>query len=313
MKNGPTKSRSKANFRFESVNIDSLFGVLDAVAFITSPTTKSISQFAGIDPRTAGKLLKNARLIGLIDSAGGDSYLLSQPYPFKGTSDQKQRVVREALLRSPIIEKIRQFMGLGDNLPNAMRKAMTVAGEMNYDPAAIAPLVKWAQQYDALSFEVRAERLVTEAVAAKETRHTQHSQQRVVFISHSSKDKEFVRKLASDLNANGIQVWLDELRIQVGDSIPLKIAQGLAESDFFLIVVSHNSVNSEWIQKELDNALVQEIESKRVRVLPVKIDDAEVPVIIRAKKHANFSASYDEGLKELIAAIKAKEVTTDGR
>jgi hypothetical protein len=66
------------------------------VAFITAPTTKSISQFAGIDPRTAGKLLKNARLIGLIDSAGGDSYLLSQPYPFKGTSDQKQRVVREA-------------------------------------------------------------------------------------------------------------------------------------------------------------------------------------------------------------------------
>ncbi|MFZ0863841.1 MAG: toll/interleukin-1 receptor domain-containing protein [Candidatus Sulfotelmatobacter sp.] len=313
MKIGAAKPKSKAEFRFESVNIDSLFGVLDAVAFITTPTTKSISQFAGIDPRTAGKLLKNARLIGLIDSAGGDSYLLSQPYPFRGTSDQKRRVVREALLRSSIIEKIRQFMGLGDNLPNAMRKAMTVAGELNYDPSAIAPLVKWAQQYDALSFEVRAERLVTEAVAAKETRHIQHSQQRVVFISHSSKDKEFVRKLASDLNANGIQVWLDELRIQVGDSIPLKIAQGLAESDFFLIVVSHNSVNSEWIQKELDNALVQEIESKRVRVLPVKIDDANVPMIIRAKKHANFSLSYDEGLKELIAAIKAREVTADGR
>ena len=36
-------------------------------------------------------------------------------------------------------------------------------------------------------------------------------------------------------------------------------------------------------------------------------------MIIRAKKHANFSLSYDEGLKELIAAIKAREVTADGR
>jgi hypothetical protein len=179
MPKAASKSKSKAEFRFESVNIDSLFGVLDAVAFITPPTTRSISQFANIDPRTASKLLKNARLIGLVDSAGDDAYLLAQPYPFKGSVDRKKRVVREALLRSPILERIRQFMGLGDDLPNAMRKAMTVAGKLNYDPAAIAPLVKWAQQYDALSFEVRAERLVTEAVAAKETRHIEQSLKRV--------------------------------------------------------------------------------------------------------------------------------------
>lgn len=154
---------------------------------------------------------------------------------------------------------------------------------------------------------------MTEAVAAKETRHVEHSQKRVVFISHSSKDKGFVRKLAADLLANGIEVWLDELRIHVGDSIPTKIAQGLAESDFFLLVVSHNSVKSPWIQKELDNALVKEIESRRVRVFPVKIDDAEVPGIIRDKKHSDFSTSYDRGLRELIAAIKAQEVTADAR
>ncbi|MCL2041490.1 MAG: toll/interleukin-1 receptor domain-containing protein [Bacteroidales bacterium] len=39
-----------------------------------------------------------------------------------------------------------------------------------------------------------------------------------VFISHSSKDKEFVRKLAKDLQRNGIEVWLDEWTLKIGDS-----------------------------------------------------------------------------------------------
>jgi hypothetical protein len=300
------------SFRFEAVSVDSLFEVLDAVAWIDAPSTKAVAQYAGIDPRTAGKILKNARLIGLVDIHGDETYLLAQPYPFKGTADQKRSVVREALLRSSIIEKIRQFLGLGNDLPNAMRKAMTVAGEMNYDPAAVAPLVKWAEKFEALKLEVRVERLVTEAVTAKETRHIEHSQKRVVFISHSSKDKSFVRQLAADLLAAGIDVWLDELRIKVGDSIPQKIAQGLAESDFFLIVISHNSVTSPWIQKELDNALVKEIERRRVHVFPVKIDDANVPEIIRDKRHSDFSTSYETGLKDLLEAIKAQEVT-DGK
>ncbi len=91
-----------------------------------------------------------------------------------------------------------------------------------------------------------------------------------------------------------------------------KIAQGLAESDFFLIVISHNSIVSPWIQKELDNALVKEIERRRVHVFPVKIDDARVPEIIRDKRHADFSTSYETGLKELLEAIKAQGVT-DGK
>lgn len=307
-----SRATKKPVVRFEAVNVDSLFEVLDAVAWVNEPSPKAVAQYAGIDPRTAGKVLKNARLVGLVDSPGDETYRLAQPYPFKGTADQKRRVVREALLRTPIIEKIRQFIGLGNTLEDAMRKAMTVTGELNYAAAAIAPLVKWAEKFEALDLEVRVEKLVTAAVAAKETRHVDQKQKRVVFISHSSKDKGFVRQLAADLLAAEIDVWLDELRIKVGDSIPQKIAQGLAESDFFLIVISHNSVASPWIQKELDNALVKEIERRRVHVFPVKIDDADVPEIIKDKRHADFSTSYEMGLKELINAIKSQEVTKNG-
>ncbi len=56
-KTSPTK-RQKPTVRFEAVKIDPLFEVLDAVAWLDSPSSKDIAQFAGIDPRTAGKLLK---------------------------------------------------------------------------------------------------------------------------------------------------------------------------------------------------------------------------------------------------------------
>lgn len=137
-----------------------------------------------------------------------------------------------------------------------MRKAATVAGERNYDASSIAPLVTIANRFGVLDLKLRVETLVDTAVEAEIERHTAAAGTRVAFISHSSKDKTFVRQLAADLVASGVQVWLDEQRIRVGDSIPERVAQGVAESDFFLVVVSASSVDSPWVRKELNQALI---------------------------------------------------------
>jgi hypothetical protein len=306
-------NKKKPALRFEPVKIDSLFEVLDAVAWLDSPGTREIAQYADIDPRTAGKILKNARLIGLVQLPGDDAYVLAQPYPYKGTLDEKRNVVREALLKHPLVRSIRQFMGLGNNLEDAMRKASTVLGEANYDQGAIAPLISWANSERALDLGLRMEALVNKAVEAKEVRHAEHAHERVAFISHSTKDKPFVRRLAADLVASGIKVWLDEQNMLVGDSVPEKIAQGLAESDFFLIVVSENSVKSEWVKRELNSAIVHEIERRKVTVLPIKLNGAPMPDTIKDKLYADFSSSYEDGMEKLIRSIKAREVVTNGR
>jgi hypothetical protein len=312
----PTKRptpKKKPGLRFEAVKITPLFEMLDAVAWLDSPGTKEIAQYANVDPRTAGKILKNARLIGLVQSPNDDSYVLAQPYPHRGTLEEKRNVVREAMLKHPLIRSIKQFIGLGNNLEDAMRKASTVHGETNYDKSAIAPLISWANSEKALDLDLRVEALVNDAVVAKEVRHVEHEHERIAFVSHSTKDKPFVRKLASDLVASGVKVWIDEQNILVGDSIPEKIAQGLAESDFFLIVLSKNSVNSEWVRKELNSAIVHEIERRKVTILPIKLDDAKMPETIKDKLYADFSKSYEEGLEKLIRSIKARKVVTDGR
>jgi TIR domain len=297
--------------RYEAVRLDALFEVLDAIAWLPSPTPKEIAQFADIDPRTAGKILKNARLIGLVETPDDRTFVLAAPYPFKGTSPQKERVVREALLRLPLVQSIKQFMALGNDLQASMRKAATVAGEKSYDATNITPLINLATHFGVLDFKLRVETLVDTAVEAKIERHTTTAGARVAFISHSSKDKIFVRQLAADLVASGVQVWLDEQRIRVGDSIPENVAQGVAESDFFLVVISSASINSPWVKKELNQALVHEIEKRRVRVMPVLLNKVERPETLREKKYADFTESYAKGFEELLESIRAREVIAD--
>lgn len=295
---------NKCSIRFESVNIVSVYDILDGISWLDEPSIKDIAQFSGIDPRTAGKAIKNCVQIGIIKEVTKDFFSLSVAYPYKGSKEQKEAVLRESVFRMPLIVNLRQFLKFGDKLEDALRKAATVQKVQNYDKAAIDPLIKWATQLKALSLEMTFEDFAEEGVKHKELRHKESISDKIVFLSHSSKDKPFIRQLAADLSKENILVWLDEQQINVGDSINEKVSQGLAESDYFIIALSENSTQSEWVKRELNSALITEIESKKVKILPIKLSECEFPQLIKDKKYADFTSSYKTGLNELIKSIK---------
>lgn len=124
-----------------------------------------------------------------------------------------------------------------------------------------------------------------------------------VFLSHSSQDNEFVRKLAEDLKSQGIQVWFDEWEIKVGDSLNNKIAEGITSSGWLVIILSQNSVKSAWVKKELNAALESELKREQVFILPAIIEDCEIPLFLQDKKFADFRYDYYKGLDELLQPI----------
>ena len=124
-----------------------------------------------------------------------------------------------------------------------------------------------------------------------------------VFLSHTKLDKSFARQLAYDLKEAGVEVWLDEWEIRVGDSLREKIESGIQESGWLVVILSPRAVESQWVQREISAAFTRELDSKRVFILPVLIDKCEIPILLRDKKYANFTRNYVEGLQELLGAV----------
>ncbi len=60
-------------------------------------------------------------------------------------------------------------------------------------------------------------------------------------------------------------MWLDEAEIRLGDSLIEKIRQGIDSVDYVVALISDKSVSSQWVSKELDIAMNQEIEGRRVK------------------------------------------------
>jgi len=128
---------------------------------------------------------------------------------------------------------------------------------------------------------------------------------RRVFISHSSADKDFVERLAIDLRNNAVGVWLDKWETRVPDSILNKISQGIEQSAFLAVVLSKASVRSEWVRKELNAALMLEIEGRRVVVLPILLEECDIPVLLKEKRYADFSHNYRDGFNALLEVFNA--------
>lgn len=109
-----------------------------------------------------------------------------------------------------------------------------------------------------------------------------------VFISYSHADKEFVRNLDAQLLANKVNTFLDEREIKVGDYIPEKIYEGIGTSTHLIYVISRNSLGSTWVKEELSIAKMKEKEAKGFCILPVLIDEVEIPTSILHVKYADF-------------------------
>jgi hypothetical protein len=71
-----------------------------------------------------------------------------------------------------------------------------------------------------------------------------------IFLSHSSKDKRDVRHLAEDLKGMGLDVWLDEWEILVGDRVTQKIQEGLKNTRYLAVWLTRHAVESGWVETE---------------------------------------------------------------
>src|SRR4051794_15790556 len=127
-----------------------------------------------------------------------------------------------------------------------------------------------------------------------------------VFLSHNSKDKPRVRKLAEDLRDAGLRVWFDEWVLKPGDDIYLAIERGLEAARAQVLCLSPAALGSDWVALERSTVLFRDPTNAGRRFIPLLLADCELPDALRRYKYVDYRQPTKTAFAELLAACRSE-------
>jgi formylglycine-generating enzyme required for sulfatase activity len=120
-----------------------------------------------------------------------------------------------------------------------------------------------------------------------------------VFISYSRKDLSFVSQLAMDLKNAGFDVWYDVSGLRGGSQWRSEIEKALKRSQFVLVVLSPDSIDSEWVDREFLFA-----SNLRRRIIPLMYRFCELPLSYVNLNYIDVQGeNYRQNFEKLLEAL----------
>ena len=127
-----------------------------------------------------------------------------------------------------------------------------------------------------------------------------------IFLSHSSLDRKFIEeKLIPFLKDHGVELWYSTIDIKTSEDWERAIAKGLKSADSILVVLSPNSVKSDWVRAETHWAL----ENRKGRVIPVIVvscDPGDLHLKLLLTQLIDLSESSEIEWSKLLNACRKK-------
>ena len=144
------------------------------------------------------------------------------------------------------------------------------------------------------------------------------------FISYGCKDEEFAKRIHNDLQAAGVRCWFAPQDMKIGDKIRSTINDSIRVHDKLLLILSEHSVQSDWVEHEVEHALDLEKERKQLVLFPIRLDDVVMysniiwAVNLRQQRHIgdfihwNNQDAYRKAFSRLLLDLKADVSTESG-
>jgi len=136
------------------------------------------------------------------------------------------------------------------------------------------------------------------------------------FISYSSKDADFVKYLKERLRGELISAWLDFDDIVRGGQLTVQIKSAVSKHDKLLVVLSKNSLESDWVTEEIKEALNKDPKA----LSPIRITSVDeikkhdfiwntfkdVPILDFEfdPQHGVVNASFEDSFRKLVKSLK---------
>ncbi|MEM7132062.1 MAG: toll/interleukin-1 receptor domain-containing protein [Chloroflexota bacterium] len=143
------------------------------------------------------------------------------------------------------------------------------------------------------------------------------------FISYSSLDEELAQRIYGDLQSNNVRCWYAPEDMKIGGKIRQSVDHAIRVHDKLLLILSENSVSSQWVASEVESALEQERRHDKTILFPIRLDDAFMDTDmawaadIRRQRHiGDFTNwkdhdSYKKAFDRLLQGLK--EAGKDGQ
>ena len=267
-----------------------------------------------------GQLRKGGKLLAQLSAARD---VVSTPRP----KDPTQRLNHDVFVQFGLTSSVLEPLNLAWGSWNATNKRRLLryfgaAGTSLYGVAPAPPMRHrlTAEDLDILEANIRvrmaeledvvggldsgAEMTAIKPIQASsetKTRKLMHG----IFICHASEDKVPVaRPLARELDNRGVDVWIDEAEILIGDSLRRKIDEGLRNCDYGVVILSPSFFKKEWPQQELDGLNQREVVNGKVVILPVIYNLSIEQLTEQSPLLAGrFGAKWSDGPKKVADAI----------
>jgi hypothetical protein len=94
------------------------------------------------------------------------------------------------------------------------------------------------------------------------------------FISYSSKDEEFARRLHAELQQANVRCWFAPEDLKIGDKFRTRIDESSRFYDKLMVILTENSIASSWVEDEVEAALEKERKQGKLVLFPIRLDDA---------------------------------------
>ena len=133
-----------------------------------------------------------------------------------------------------------------------------------------------------------------------------------VFLSHNSRDKSPVVRIAERLKRAGLEPWLDKWSLTPGGDWQRELGDGLEASRACAVFIGPHDAGA-WEIQETGLAVDRAAKDQRFRVFPVLLpgvpepfDPNRLPHFLRSRTWVDFRSGYEDtrALQDLIHAIK---------
>ena len=129
-----------------------------------------------------------------------------------------------------------------------------------------------------------------------------------IFLSHNHKDKPIVEQIAIRLKEvyGEESVFYDSWSIKPGEGIIDKMDAGLFKADYFFFFISRNSLDSDMVKLEWQNALMMKAQKHKLKFIPVRLDESTVPAILTQTLYIDFySNGFEVGMRQVFDVLSA--------